>query len=97
MLNLLLRWGVSCKPSLPDHHPLYIAFKSKNSLAVRGIFKFTDAIETLNTYQAPEPFMVSVLKCNSDSLFQECMVEWTKWVREKWPHNSKHLKITQKS
>ena len=96
MVNLLLKAEASCATSLPDYHPLYLAMASKNMRAVRGIFKFSDALRHIDKFKGANPFLIELARCNSDSVFEECMTEWTKWVRERDPDNYKHLSIKVK-
>jgi hypothetical protein len=49
-ITLLLQHQASCKPSLPEFHPLYCALDSKNYQALRAIFKNSDAIDSLPDY-----------------------------------------------
>ena len=82
--------------SLPDFHPLFLAFKAKNKRAIRYLIKFSDALACLHRFNKMEPLLIELAGCNSDDLFAECMIEWTKWVREKEPHNYRFLDIKLK-
>ena len=92
-VNLLLKAGASCEPSLPDHHALYIAMKSKNTRAVRGIFKFSDALKTMGKLKDRNPFLIELARIGDGTIFEECMNEWTKWAREKYPEYVKYMNI----
>lgn len=96
-LTLLLKNQATCAKSLPDYHPMYLALKAKNVRIVRALFKHSDAIHCLANYDADDPFLLALAKCNNDQVFDECMCEWTKWVKKKEPQNLKYLDITQRN
>ena len=84
-LTMLLKSQATCAKSLPDYHPMYLALKAKNVRVVRALFKHSDAIHCLANYDPPDPFLIALAKCNNDQVFDECLSEWTKYVKKKEP------------
>lgn len=72
---------------------MYIALKAKNVKVVRALFKHSDAIQSLQYYQPKDPFLLALAKCNNDAIFEECLSEWTKWVKKKEPASLPLLNI----
>ena len=96
-ITLLLKHQATCAKSLPDYHPLYLALEAKNVRVVRALFKHSDAVHCLANYDSNDPLLMALAKCNNDQVFDECMCEWTKWVKKKEPHNLKYLNISLKN
>lgn len=61
------------------------------------MFKHSDAVHCLANFEAEDPFLIALAKCNNDQVFDECLAEWTKWVKKKEPHNLKYLGVTLKN
>lgn len=76
---------------------MYLALKAKNVRVVRALFKHSDAIHCLANFSPPDPFLMELAKCNNDQVFDECLGEWTKWVKKKEPQNLKYLDINLKN
>ena len=58
------------------------------------MFKHSDAVHCLANFEAEDPFLIALAKCNNDQVFDECLAEWTKWVKKKEPHNLKYFSIS---
>jgi hypothetical protein len=86
-LTLMLKNQATCAKSLPDYHPLYLALGAKNVRNIRALFKHSDAIHCLANFKATDPFLIALAKCNNDQVFDECLTDWTKWVKKKEPQN----------
>lgn len=84
-ITLLLKNQATCAKSLPDYHPMYLALQAKNVRVVRALFKHSDAIHCLANFNPPDPFLLALAKCNNDQVFNECLSEWTKYVKKKEP------------
>jgi len=83
-ITLLLQHQASCKPSLPEFHPLYCALDSKNYQALRAIFKNSDAIDSLPDYSnlRLSPFLLEIVKSNNNFLIEDCFKDWFKYTKE---------------
>lgn len=70
--------------------------KAKNMRAVRGIFKFTDALSCLDRLKDRAPFLIELARCGDGTMFEECMVEWTRWAKERHRESVKHMSIKER-